>query len=173
MEYINQIIKSEELQENIFTLIGREWMLITAGTPEHYNTMTASWGGLGVLWGRNVCFVFIRPGRLTHEFMENAKTFSLCFFDKEWQNALNICGTKSGREIDKAAVTGLIPDAGSFGTTIFQQARLVMSCKKLYYQDLNPEHFLDNDINKNYPIKDYHRMYIGEILETAIRRVDS
>ena len=108
-------------------------MLITAGTPESYNTMTASWGGMGVLWNKNICFCVIRPTRYTYQFIEKTDVFSLSFFEERYRQALEVCGTKSGRDIDKAAVTGLTPVAGELdGTTNFQQARLVIECKKLY-----------------------------------------
>lgn len=159
-------VKPEELTDNVFRLIGSDWMLITAGSPESYNTMTASWGGFGVLWNKNVCFCVIRPTRYTYEFAEKADSFTLSFFGEEYKKALEFCGTKSGRDVDKAAETGLTPIPGSLPeTTCFAEARLVIECKKIYFQDLDPTKFLDPDIEKNYPQKDYHRMYIGEIVE--------
>lgn len=158
-------ISPEEIRDNPFKLVGSDWMLITAGPPEAYNTMTASWGGLGVLWNKNVCWCVIRPVRYTYEFMEKAGAFTLSFFDEEFRDALNLCGTESGRDIDKAAATGLTPVAGKLaGTTCFEQARLVLECRKIYTQDLNPELFLDRNIESLYPQKDYHRMYFGEVM---------
>ena len=167
MDNTKHSIKPDELNDNVFQLIGKDWMLITAGTPESYNTMTASWGGMGVLWNKNVCFVFIRPGRYTYQFIEKNDTFSLSFFSEEWRNALNVCGSNSGRDMDKAKTTGLVPAAGEHGTTFFTQARLVLECKKLYFQDITPDNFLDIKIHGMYPIKDYHRMYVGEILKAT------
>jgi flavin reductase (DIM6/NTAB) family NADH-FMN oxidoreductase RutF len=164
MEHM-QVIDPKNLTDNVFKAIGSDWMLITAGTPGHWNTMTASWGGMGVLWNKNVVFCVIRPGRHTFGFMEKNDTFSLSFFDDAWRDALNLCGTESGRDIDKAAATGLIPMPGKFGTVVFEQARLVMECKKLYWQDVNPDSFLDSKLMGHYPIRDFHRMYFAEILE--------
>ena len=90
-----------ELSFNPFTLIDKEWMLITAGDAEKCNTMTASWGGLGELWKKYVSFIFIRPQRYTLEFIEKKDYYSLCFFDKEFKSALSYCGAKSGRDVDK------------------------------------------------------------------------
>lgn len=158
-------LKPTELTENIFKLIGSDWMLITAGDPSDFNTMTASWGGVGVLWNKNVCWCVIRPQRYTFEFMEKAENFTLSFFGEEQRDAFMLCGSKSGRDIDKAASTGLTPiEGGVPGTTSFAQARLVLTCRKIYFQDLNPENFIDPDIAMNYPENDYHRMYIGEIV---------
>lgn len=165
-----QLIKPNEITDNVFSLINKDWILITSGTPESYNMMTASWGGMGVLWGKNVAFVFIRPNRYTYQFMENNMNFSLSFFSEEWRNALNICGTKSGRDIDKAKETGLKPFPGKNQTTGFEQSKLIIECKKLYFHDLNPENFLESTIDKNYPKKDYHRMYVGEILSVNLKK---
>jgi len=158
-------IEPEMIDRNVFELIGSDWMLITAGAPESYNTMTASWGGMGVLWNRNVCFCVIRPTRYTFQFIEKADVFSLSFFEERYRGALEVCGTKSGRDIDKAAVTGLTPVAGRLaGTTHFEQAKLVIECRKLYTHDIDPSRFLDSNIDNLYPLKDYHRMYIGEVV---------
>jgi len=102
-------ISPKELADNPFRLIGDDWTLITAGTPAKWNTMTASWGGLGVLWGRPVSFIFVRPTRHTYGFLEEASRYTLSFFDEKYRSALNHCGKVSGREHDKAAETGLEP----------------------------------------------------------------
>ncbi len=157
-------IKPEQISDNTFKLIGSDWMLITAGTLDSYNTMTASWGGFGVLWNKNICFCVVRPNRYTYGFMEKADTFTLSFFDNSYRNALVFCGSHSGRDVDKAAKTGLTPVEAGNGSVYFNEARLVIECRKLYFQDINPANFIDPDIDKNYPQKDYHRMYVGEIV---------
>lgn len=162
-------VKKDGITDNVFKLIGNDWMLVTAGPPDDYNTMTASWGGMGVLWNKNVCFVFVRPSRYTYEFMEKNQTFSLSFFTEEWRNALTVCGTKSGRDIDKAKETGLKPFPAGNGTTGFEQARLIIECRKIYFQDIKPEKFLDPSIERNYNGSDYHRMYVGEILDIKMK----
>ena len=137
-------IKPEEITNNVFELIGSDWMLITAGPPERHNTMTASWGGFGVIWNKNICWCVIRPERYTREFVESSDAFTLSFFDESHRQALEICGTKSGRDINKAEVTGLTPVPGTLpGATYFSQARMVIECRKIYFQDIIPEHFLD------------------------------
>jgi flavin reductase (DIM6/NTAB) family NADH-FMN oxidoreductase RutF len=158
-----EILDPLEIGDNVFKLIGQDWMLITAGTVDSLNTMTASWGGMGVLWNKNVCFCVIRPTRYTYEFMEKSDNFTLCFFTEKYRDVLNFCGTHSGRDVDKIEMTGLTPLEGSNGIVFFDEARLVIETSKIYFQDLNPENFLDDSIDGNYPKKDYHRMYIGEI----------
>jgi len=157
-------IKPDLLSDNPFKLINADWMLVTAGSPEKFNTMTASWGGLGVLWERRVAFVFIRPTRYTYEFIERTAGFTLSFFGEEHRKALQLCGSRSGRDTDKVKETGLtpVPDAG---LVYFNEARIVLACRKLYYQDIGPERFLDPKIGSLYPQKDYHRMYVGEIVK--------
>lgn len=163
-------LRPEEIADNPFKLVGSDWMLITAGPPDAYNTMTASWGGLGVIWNKNVCWCVIRPHRYTYQFVEKADNFTLSFFEEQYRDALNLCGSKSGRDIDKAAATGLTPIAGTLpGATCFAQARLVIECRKVYFQDLVPAQFLDKTIHDNYPQKDYHRMYFGEVMNCLVR----
>ncbi|MCK4301464.1 MAG: flavin reductase family protein [candidate division Zixibacteria bacterium] len=138
-------------------------MLITAGTPQAFNTMTASWGGFGVLWNKHICWCVIRPQRFTYQFMEKAARFTLSFFEEEYRDALKLCGTKSGRDGDKVAQAGLTPRETESGSVFFDQARLVIECRKIYFQDLDPDNFLDPRIHDEYPDRDYHRMYLGEI----------
>jgi len=156
--------RPELLTDNPFKLIGADWMLITAGTPESFNTMTASWGGLGVLWERRVATCFIRPTRYTYEFAERSPAFTLSFFQEKHRKALQYCGTHSGRDGDKVRKAGLTA-VHREGFVYFEEARLVLACRKIYCQDIAPERFLDPSIEGMYPQKDYHRMYIGEIVK--------
>ena len=157
-------IEPDDISENAFTLIAEDWFLLTAGdTSGGYNTMTASWGGLGQLWHKRVAFVFVRPQRYTREFMENNDLFTMSFFGSDYRETLKYCGSHSGRDTDKAEITGLTPFEPSSGTIAFQEARLILVCRKLYYQDIKPEQFLDDSIEELYPEKGYHRMYIGAI----------
>ena len=156
----------ESLEENVFRRIGEEWMIVSAGDGTGYNMMTASWGGLGVLWGRRVAFCFVRPSRYTYQFMERAEVFSLSYFEEAYRATLSYCGEHSGREVDKAAETGLTPIRDPLGGVYFAEAELVLVCRKIYFQDLSPNRFLDSAIADNYPDGDYHRMYIGEIVRS-------
>jgi flavin reductase (DIM6/NTAB) family NADH-FMN oxidoreductase RutF len=159
-----KIIKPEEISDNVFKLIGSEWMLVTSGNLKSFNAMTASWGGLGVLWNKPVSFIFIRPCRYTYQFIEKSDTYTLSFFDRKFKSVLNLCGTKSGRDCDKVKETGITPTETKDGSIYFTEARLIVECRKIYYQDLDPKHFIDPGIESNYPEKDYHRMYVGEII---------
>jgi len=158
------IIKPKEIEENVFKLIGSDWMLVSAGSLDSFNTMTASWGGMGILWHMNVCFMFIRPQRYTYEFIEGSEIFTLSFFTDEYRDVLKLCGSTSGRNVDKVAETEITPVQGDNGGIYFNESKLVLECKKIYYQDIEPDNFIEMEIEDIYPEKDYHRVYVGEIL---------
>ncbi|MCB0804475.1 MAG: flavin reductase [Bacteroidales bacterium] len=158
-----------KFDESVFHLIGKQWMLITAGTSDSFNSMTASWGGFGFLWNMPVAFIFIRPQRFTKEFVEKNDFFTLTFFEKKHKNKLTFSGSHSGRDYDKVKETGLNPVETNLGNIYFNEARLVFECKKLYFDDLKPDHFLDRLISRNYPNEDYHRMFVGKIVNGLIR----
>jgi flavin reductase (DIM6/NTAB) family NADH-FMN oxidoreductase RutF len=162
-------VAPRELPDNPFGLIGDQWMLITAGNLAGHNCMTASWGGLGILWGKQVAFCFVRPTRHTFGFMEAAGLYTLSFFPGSMRAALDLCGSKSGRDIDKDKAAGLSPFEVEPGAVSYEQARLVLVCRKLYRQDIDPARFVDTGLEVHYPKKDYHRMYIGEVV-TALHR---
>lgn len=163
-------VKPETLREDVFRLIDRDWMLVTAGTTKKWNTMTASWGALGTLWSRPVAFAFVRPTRHTFRFMEASARFTLSFFPVErYRKALQYCGSHSGRDVDKAKETGLSPFAPAPGAVSFTQARLILVCRKLYTTDIDPKRFLDPGIDRLYPKKDYHRVYVGEVTRCMMR----
>ncbi len=163
-------IDPKEIQENVFSAIADRWMLITAGKESVCNPMTASWGGLGVLWGKPVATIYIRPQRYTYGIVEETDAFALNFLPDGMREVLNLCGTKSGREIDKMEACALHALRAECGAPYLEEAELVLVCKKLYYQDLEPSHFLDEHIETHYAQKDYHRMYIGEITEVLTKR---
>ena len=163
-------IAPEQLSGNVFEKIGKQWMLITAGTPAHCNTMTASWGGLGVLWGSPVSTIYVRPNRYTMEFLTQEKFYTLSFLPEQYRPALNYCGSHSGRAGDKFAAAGLTKAASACGAAYAAESELVLVCEKAYWQDMDPAHFLLPDTDsKWYPQHDYHRMFIGRIVEAYTR----
>lgn len=157
-------ISVEQLKDNPFTLINKDWMLITAGDAEKHNTMTASWGGVGELWGKYVSTIYIRPQRYTLEFVEREEYYSLCFFGPEYRQALSLCGSKSGRDVDKDAATDLTPCFDQ-AAPYYEQARLVFLCRKLYRQDMEESAFLDKGLLEKWYDNDLHRIFIGEIVK--------
>jgi flavin reductase (DIM6/NTAB) family NADH-FMN oxidoreductase RutF len=160
------MFKSDNLSKfsNVFDEIGKRWMLITAEKDGKINTMTASWGGLGILWGLPVAYVFVRPQRYTQEFLTAADKFTASFYSEKYRAELNLCGTKSGRDIDKIAEAKLTAVRDERGFVYFEQAEDVLCLKKLYMQQLDKDCAIIKDIfEKNYPSDDFHYMYIAEI----------
>ena len=155
--------------ENAMKLIGKDWMLITASDGNNTNTMTASWGSMGVLWNKNICTVYIRPQRYTYTIVENSERLTLSFFDEKYRPALQYCGTRSGRDCDKFKDTGLTL-ANIEGTPAICEARLILVCKKLYADDIKKECFTSSEPLSNYKENDFHRFYICEI-EKVLKRI--
>ncbi|MBB2182543.1 flavin reductase [Lachnospiraceae bacterium MD1] len=152
-----------KLRKNPFQIIGKDWMLVTAGNKNGVNTMTASWGGLGVMYGKNVAYVVIRPQRYTKEFIDREETFSLSFLDKQYRKILNYLGTVSGRNENKIEKSGLTV-AFSDETPYFGEADYVMICKKLFAQPMSGDSLIDEKLDSTwYSNKDYHVLYIAEI----------
>lgn len=162
-------IDPKQLDSNVFSLIGDQWMLITAGSAQQCNTMTASWGALGVLWGKPSATCYIRPQRYTKEFLDREEYFTLSFFSEEWRKALALCGAKSGRDMDKVKECGFTVKAAENGAPYFEEAQLVLVCRKRFVQAFDPENIPEDAKEKFYPGQDYHTMYIGEIVE-ALRQ---
>lgn len=162
-------VSPEELEGNFIRKIGKEWMLVTAEKPDGtVNTMTAGWGGIGEMWGRPAVFVFIRPQRYTKEFVDAVDHFSLTFFGQNQRKALSLLGSRSGRDGDKIQESGLTLVRGK--VPYFEEAEIVLNCRKLYCQQLAPECFTDAKCDQDwYPEKDYHYMYVAEIEEALVR----
>ena len=164
-------IDPREMDGNVFRRIGDQWMLVTAGNRTGCNTMTASWGGLGVLWGEPVVTAYVRPQRYTKEFIDREKYFSLSFYDEKFRKELALCGAKSGRDIDKVKECNFTVEYGLGDTPYFAEAELVLICEKQYADELKPEKFIDAAAaEKWYPQKDWHTIYIGKIVEVLKKK---
>ncbi|WP_138160624.1 flavin reductase family protein [Peptoniphilus catoniae] len=161
-------ISYEELSFNPMTLIGKDWMLVSAGNKDKgYNTMTASWGQMGAIWTDSLpaVSIYIRPSRYTKKFLDREEFFTLSFFSKDYKKSLAYLGSHSGRDEDKIKLSGLSPEFDE-GTFYFKEAELVFICRKLYAAPILEEGFVDKGIIKeNYPEKDFHTMYIGRIVK--------
>lgn len=163
-------IKPEQLETNTFQLIGSDWLLVTAMKDGVCNSMTASWGGLGIMWGKKVAFIFIRPQRYTKEFIDQASHFSLSILDSDKRSIYQYLGTVSGRDenkLEKVDLTVVNDEAAPY----FAEANTAMICKKLYAQEMNGESFLEKEcLEKWYPAHDYHTMYVVEIEKILVRQ---
>ncbi len=161
-------ISAKELPDNIIKAISEEWMLITAGDENGYNMMTASWGFAGEIWGEDAVMALVRPQRYTMEFINKCDRFTLSFYGDN-KDIHKICGSKSGRDVNKTELCSLSP-VFSDGTTYFNEARTVIICKKQFVQQMDPNCFTDNEPDRKwYPNKDYHYMVIGKIEKVLVK----
>ena len=165
-------ITFSELNFNPATLIAKEWMLVTAGSESGYNTMTASWGHLGAIWGHGgglpTAVIYLRPQRYTKEFVDREERFTLTVFPEEYRKALGYLGSHSGRDGDKVAAASLTP-VFEEDYTYFAEAKLVLVCRKLYRGTLTADGFIDKSIiSDHYPNADFHDMYIVQIEKVLV-----
>ena len=157
------------LEMNPFTKIGKEWALVTAGSKSKCNTMTVSWGGVGVIWNKNVVYIFVRDSRYTKDFIDQGDFFSLSFFDEKYRSALSYCGAHSGRDENKFEKAGLTP-AFRHSIPYPDEANLVLLCRKMAAVPVTKDTFTDKNIaNAFYADDDMHTMYVGEIIEAMAR----
>ncbi len=169
-------IPATEIQGNSIDLIGNQWMLVTAGNTQSFNTMTAAWGALGMAWGHPAAFIMIRESRYTYEFLQREQAYTLSFFDEEYRSALRICGTQTGRTEDKVKNAGLTPIATPSGLMTFNEARLIIECRNMYQNQLDTEHLTpdyqtaitqgthyDTDPTR-------HQLFISEITNVWVRK---
>lgn len=162
-------IKVTDVKDNIVELISSRWGLVTAGNSASYNMMTVSWGAIGELWGRDCATIYIRPQRYTKAFLDNNDYFTLSFYPEDMKLIHSVCGSKSGRDCDKTALTGLVPVFDQ-AAPYFEQAQLVIVCKKMAVSKMEPSQFIDKDIDgKWYPDKDYHFVYYGSIEKVLLK----
>jgi flavin reductase (DIM6/NTAB) family NADH-FMN oxidoreductase RutF len=150
-----------------FRQFDKGWFALAAGdfAKGKFNAMTISWGSLGIMWNRPFVMVVVRPTRFTHHFAEESGGFTVCAFPEEYREALNLLGSRSGRDGDKIAAAGLTPVASQrVPAPAFAEAELVLECRKIYSDRFHPERFLDSAIERQYPAKDYHTVYFGEVL---------
>lgn len=160
-------IKIEDFKPEIFNLWGKQWMLLTSGEMEHdsFNSMTVAWGSIGIMWNRPFVQVVVRPTRYTREFMERYDSFTLSAFGEEYRKELSYLGRVSGKDENKIEKSGLKAERSILvKCPSFQEAELVIECKKIYSSRFTANEFIDQSIKNNYPEEDYHIVYFGEIL---------
>ncbi|MCI6498847.1 flavin reductase [Lachnospiraceae bacterium HCP1S3_C3] len=163
-------VNIEDIKKSACEMIGKDWMLVTAAKDGKVNTMTASWGGIGVMWGKNVAFVVIRPQRYTKEFVDASETLSLTFYSEDKKKMLSYMGSVSGRDEDKIEKMGMTTVFDG-ETPYFEEADTVLIVRKMYKQVFKPECILDKEVDEKwYPNKDYHEMYICEIEKVMVKQ---
>lgn len=157
-------IDASTLTFNPFEKLSKQWALVSAGNLDKFNMMTVSWGAVGVIWGKPSVTAYIRQTRYTKEFVDQNDTFTLTFLKDGHREALNVLGSKSGRDMDKMKDSGLTPVEVD-GNVTFAEAELVLVCRKRFVQDMPKENFLQQEtLDRWYADQNYHTMYIGEII---------
>ena len=163
----NQSIPVQEFSVKIHSLWDKSWFLLSAGNfaENKFNSMTISWGSMGIMWGKPFVQVVVRPTRYTLGFMDANPDFTICSFPDQYRKALQLLGAKSGRDGNKVQESGLIPCKSSqVGAPSFIEANLVIECQKIYSDIFKPQGFIDPAIEDNYQLGDYHRIFYGEVL---------
>ena len=164
-------IDPKQISDNFIKAIGSYWALVTAGDHVEQNTMTVSWGGVGVMWNYPVAIVVIRPQRYTFEFTERCDKLTLSFLPDEYRKALTYCGTHSGRDEDKISNAGLSVTFTEEDTPAIAEARLVLECRKLYTDTIKAENFIEQGIVERwYPESDFHKVYVLQITNAYIKK---
>ncbi len=162
-------LNPKQIPGNIIKMLADDWMLITAGNEAKFNMMTASWGGLGNLYDKPVAFCFINPSRYTYQLMETGDTYTLSFYTEAYRDALKYSGSTSGKNSDKVKGSGLTPITTPSGAKSFSEAWLIIECKKLVSQQLTWESVKDEKIRDQWSKTQFHKMYIGEILNVWVK----
>ena len=154
----------KELHVDIFKLMEEGTPLLTAGNREGVNTMTVSWGSLGTLWAVPACTVYVRPQRYTHQFMDANDYYTLSFFGPEYKAQMSLCGSKSGRDIDKIKECGFTLAFTEEEAPYFEEAEMVLVCKKMSSQNFDPAGVQEQRIHDKYTAGDFPTMYMGEVV---------
>ena len=162
-------IAPDKIPGNIIKMLNEDWMLITAGNDEKFNMMTASWGGLGVLYGKPMAICFINPARYTYQLMEKGDTYTFTFYTEAYRDALQYCGSNSGRDADKVKGSGLTPITTPGGSKAFSEAWLIIECRKLVSQSFTPESIFNEKVKEQWSGRPLHKMYIGEIINVWVK----
>lgn len=159
----------EKIPGNIIKMLNNDWMLITAGNDSKFNMMTASWGGIGVLWGKPVAICFINPARYTYQIMESDSTYTLSFYTEAYRDALKYCGSNSGKNVDKVQGSGLTPITLPSGAKAFSEAWMILECKKMLGQQITADSVFDQKAKGDWSKSQFHKVYIGEILNVWVK----
>jgi len=174
-ELFNEI-EPKDIPEDVFTLIGKDFAVLTAGKPSHYNSMVAGWGGWGILFSKPTTFLMLRSNRYTLELMRKEQSYTMAFFDFEYKDDIMEFGKQSGRDSDaKMRNTRLTAVETPEGNMSFKEAKLIIECKLVQVTTVSPDDYYTEDSKKfvvdaQAETKDYHKLVFGEITKVWIRK---
>ena len=168
-------ISPEEICDDVFTLVGKVFPVITAGKEDHYNSMTASGGGLGMLFMRPITWCILQASRYTLEMILKEQTYTLSYFPNEYEEQMLFLGSKSGRDSEKMKEVELTSVQTPSGDMSFKEARLIFECKLTELTTPNPNDFYSQEakdwINEAYKeANDYRKLVFGEITHVWVKR---
>jgi flavin reductase (DIM6/NTAB) family NADH-FMN oxidoreductase RutF len=167
-------ISPEEICDNVFTLVGRVFPVITAGKQDHYNSMTASGGGLGMLFKKPTTWCILQANRYTLELIQKERTYTMSYFPPDYNAQILFLGSKSGRDSEKMKEVELTSVQIPSGDMSFREARLIIECKLTELTTPNPNDFCTQEakdyINEAYKeITDYRKYVFGEITHVWVK----
>ncbi len=166
-----QLIDIKDLEDNAVSLFSDNWFVVTAGNETDFNQMTISWGALGEIWGKPAATIYIRNTRHTFPYLNREKYFTLCAFDEEYRDQVLFIGSNSGRDVNKVEATGLTTGTTELGNVYYNEARLVIECEKIYFNELIPDNIMIPEGRNMYEGNDdTHRMFIGRIVNVWEKR---
>ena len=156
---------TDYLQETLNAMANGGLLLVATDRHGKPNAMTIGWATFGVMWGKPVCMVMVRPSRYTYLLMESSDDFTVNVPPSALAQTISFCVTVSGRDHDKFKERGLtaIP-AQKVQTPVINECVIHYECKRIYTAGLE-KNALDSHIdNACYPQGDHHRLYFGEIV---------
>jgi flavin reductase (DIM6/NTAB) family NADH-FMN oxidoreductase RutF len=168
-------ISPEEIEDNVFKLVGKDFTVITAGKIPEHNSMTASWGGMGILFQKPVTWCFLRASRYTLELIRKEQTYTMSYFPDERKEQVLFFGSKTGKNTDKMKESTLTAMQTPSGNTTYKEARLVIECKLTELTTVAPDDFYTSE-GKNFieeaydEVKEYHKLVLGEITNVWISK---
>jgi flavin reductase (DIM6/NTAB) family NADH-FMN oxidoreductase RutF len=172
-----QPVEATELTDNVFKLVGKDFTVITAGDSVSFNSMTAGWGGMGIMFEKPVTWCFLRASRYTLELMKKETTYTMSYFDDKYKEQVLFFGSKTGRNTDKMKETSLTHVSTPSGNSSYKEARLIIECKLTEITTVGPDDFYaqaDKDfvIEGYNDAKAYHKLVFGEITKIWIKKVN-
>ena len=168
-------ISPEEICDNVFTLTGKVFPVITAGKEDQYNSMTASGGGFGLLFMKPTTWCILREDRYTLEIIQKEQTYTMSYFPHEYKEQVLFLGSKSGRDSEKMKEVALTSVQTPSGDMSFKEARLIIECKLTQLTTANPADFYPQEtkdlINKAFKEANVYRKYVfGEITHVWVKK---
>jgi len=164
-----------ELTDNVFSLIGKDYTVITAGKADHYNSMVASFGGWGQLFSKPTTWCFLRANRYTLEVIRTENTYTMSYFEDEYKEQVLLFGSKTGRNTDKMKESKLTMVETPSGNISYKEARLIIECKLTEVTTVSPTDFYTQEgkdfVTEAYEdAKDYHKLVFGEITNVWVNK---